>query len=136
MGTFGNYIIINDGIFYVFYNHFDSCDLEYNIIEDLKKLRSEDFQAIKDSLTRIQSYDDYITLCKQEGSPDQSIHFDEILSAGLHPEKYTIDAIIKDEDELYEYAWNYWTVFIDFDQYRVIVDGKKIIENIREITQK
>jgi hypothetical protein len=60
MGTRGYYAICYKGVYYVWYNHFDSyiSGLGYEIAADWRKLTPEDIEELKKNLETIDDRDD------------------------------------------------------------------------------
>ncbi len=86
MGTRGYYVFKYNGIYYVFYNHFDSyySGLGEDIVSELRGLTKENYDEIKSALEKISEKD-----IGKEGSWGSST-FQGMKKAALHPEKYAL----------------------------------------------
>lgn len=114
MCTSGYYIIKHEGLYYIFYNHSDSYELDTMVLKDLKKYSSKDFSKMKCNLDKIPSYDIYMEICEGAGNPKQSNHFEGLLIATEHPEKYNLEDIV--DEQVFDDHWDGYRVVVDFDE--------------------
>jgi hypothetical protein len=96
MGTRGYYCIKHRGLYYVFYNHFDSHYLAEKIAQEVKTFTDDEFETMQCSLDRIRTMEEYDARCKAAGQPFHSPDFDGILNAACHPEDYALVGLWKD----------------------------------------
>jgi hypothetical protein len=114
MGTRGYYIYKFKGVYYFFYVQYDAHDLFETILDELSRLSNNDFEEIKQSLSRITSMEDYTAICQSAGFPKKAYTFEGIITSCLHPEKHVIDYIINEFPDSWELE--YTDVIVDFDQ--------------------
>ncbi len=96
MGTRGYYCINHRGLYYVFYNHFDSHNLAEKIVQEVKTFTDDEFETVRCALNRVRTSEDYDTLWEAAGFPFHSPGFDGILNAACHPEDYALVGLWKD----------------------------------------
>lgn len=130
MGTRGYYVFKYNGIYYVFYNHFDSYygGLGEDIVTELRKLTKEDYDEIKGALEKISERD-----MDEEDSWGGSSTFQGMKEAALHPEKYALQYVGENKPENDLFIEYIYMVNLDTDIFVVRHYDEQFKHPLREI---
>jgi hypothetical protein len=82
MGTRGLVVFVYKGIYYIFYNHFDSYPSHLGdlIITNIKQIiKDKKYEALKEIIIKMPIYDDEV---------NGSTCFDDIFSCAKYPDSY------------------------------------------------
>ncbi len=90
MTTRGYYCFKHRGLYYVFYNHFDSYDLGEKMKKELHGFTMDDIETIRCCLNLFRTMEEYEERWKIAGEPFRSTGFDGLLNAASHPEDYDL----------------------------------------------
>ena len=128
MGTRGYYCIKHRGLYYVFYNHFDSQEIAETIVKEIKTFTDDEFETMRCALNRVRTMEEYKTRWKNANQPVRSTGFDGIFNAACHPEDYELVGLETDlrydDERWYCSTWKMFEFVVVLD-----LETKAVVEN-------